>query len=528
METIKTDVIIIGGGPTGLSLACQLVRYDISFVIVEKNETVTRFSKALGVQARTLEIYEQMGLAERAVERGAIASKVRLLEGGEVRGEMPLSEIGQGLSPYPYMLLLEQSKNEELLYEYLLEHGREVRWQTELESFTQSAAGVTARIKSADGQSQTVEAKFLVGCDGAKSAVRHGLGLTFEGSTFERLFYVVDAQIDWALPHDALQVCLARDVFTAFFPMKGEKRYRIIGTFPEGVDEEGSEVVYEKIEEQIKREAELQLEISNVNWFSLYKVHSRRVNRFSEGRCFVAGDAAHIHSPAGAQGMNTGIQDAYNLAWKLALVINGAASEKLLETYNEERLANAKRLLESTDRFFEFAAGSNWLLSLIRTTIFPPLAGYMATLDVTRKRIFPLVSQIGINYRDSSLSDHSADEDLKVKAGDRMPYVWIEGQSIYDRLREPRFHLLVFSAGENGYRKMRDELAADYPGLIDFHSFPLDTFVEEIFGTDKPFTVLLRPDNHIGFISPEISLSGARAYLSERVLNPSDETGHSG
>ena len=126
--------------------------------------------------------------------------------------------------------------------------------------------------------------------------------------------------------------------------------------------------------------AKLSLDISDVRWFSLYKVHSRRVNKFSEGRCFVAGDAAHIHSPAGAQGMNTGIQDAYNLAWKLAVVIKGYAGQSILDTYNQERLPNAKRLLDSTDRLFEFAAGSNWLVSLIRTTIFPPIAGFMASL----------------------------------------------------------------------------------------------------------------------------------------------------
>lgn len=301
--------------------------------------------------------------------------------------------------------------------------------------------------------------------------------------------------------------------------MKGDNRYRITGTFPEGANNEGGEVVYEEIEEQIRREAQLSLEISNVNWFSLYKVHSRRVNKFSEGRCFVAGDAAHIHSPAGAQGMNTGIQDAYNLAWKLAFVIKGAASEKLLETYNEERLANAKRLLETADRFFEFAAGSNWLLSLIRTTIFPPLAGYVSTLDIARKRIFPLVSQIGITYRDCSLSDSTGDADFKVKDGDRMPYVWIDGQSIYDRLRGPGFHLLVFSAGESDYRRMGDEIEDEYSGLIDYQSFPLDPFVEEIFGTDKPFTVLLRPDNHIGFISTDMSSSRPGAYLSGLAAN---------
>jgi 2-polyprenyl-6-methoxyphenol hydroxylase-like FAD-dependent oxidoreductase len=515
METaIKTDVVIIGAGPTGLSLACQLTRYGVDFILIEKNESVTRFSKALGVHARTLEIYEQLGLAEKAVERGAVASKFRLLEGGEVRGELPFSDIGQNLSPYPFMLVLEQNKNEQLLYEYLESHGKDVLWSTELESFAQDETGVSVKIKGAGGEASTIQAQYLVGCDGAKSPVRHALGLSFEGGTFERLFYVADAQIDWDLPHDAVQVCLARDVFTAFFPMKGEKRYRIVGTFPEGVDKEEGEVVYEEIEQQIKDEAKLALEISNVNWFSLYKVHTRRVNRFSEGRCFVAGDAAHIHSPAGAQGMNTGIQDAYNLAWKLAFVSKGRAGAQLLETYNEERLENAKRLLETTDRMFELGAGSNWLVSFIRTTIFPPLAGYLISFDIVKKIIFPILSQIGINYRDCSLSDHASDDDFEVKAGDRMPYFLIDGQSVYERLREPKFHLLVFDASGSDYRATKSELESAYPEQVDCHLLPLSPRVEEIFGTREPFSVLLRPDNYIGFVSAEVSANDVKGYLN--------------
>lgn len=511
MNAINTDVIIIGAGPTGLSLACQLVRYGIDFVVVEKNETVTRFSKAIGVQARTLEIYDQLGLAETAIERGAIARRIKLLEGGEVRGEMHLADFGRNLSPYPYMLMLEQSRNEELLYSFLRNHNRDVLWSTGLESFSQDETGVTARIKTPAGESQTIKAKYLVGCDGASSPVRHGLGLTFAGSTFERLFYVADARVDWELPHDSLHVALARDVFTAFFPMPGEDRYRIIGTFPESKNGEQGEVVYEEIEREIKERAKLSLEISDVRWFSLYKVHSRRVNKFSKGRCFLAGDSAHIHSPAGAQGMNTGIQDAYNLAWKLALVIKGFASEELLDTYNEERLANAKRLLESTDRIFEFAAGPNWLTSFVRTTIFPPLAGLITSLDATRTRLFSLISQIGITYRNASLSRHTDDEADEVKAGDRLPYFIVAGKSIFDKLKTPKFHLLIFS------NRDRDDLCGEFHRrfghLADCHMVPICSSVSEIFEREKEFSVFLRPDNHIAFISSEISLNAVAEYL---------------
>lgn len=301
--TIKTDVVIIGAGPTGLSLAAQFIRHGVDFVIIDKNEGVTPYSKAIGTQARTLEIYEQMGLAEQAVEQGAIAGKARLLVGGEIKGEIDFSIIGKDFSPYPFMLLLEQSKNERLLYSYLRSHGKDVLWQRQLESFVQTDAGVSVKVKTADGVVETIEAQYLAGCDGAKSPVRHALGLAFEGGTFERMFFVADAQVDWQLSHDAMHVCLAKETFVVFFPLKGEKRYRIVGVFPEEFAKEEGDVLYEEIEQRIKNEALLDLDIHDVEWFSTYKVHTRHVSEFSVGRCFLAGDAAHVHSPAGAQGM---------------------------------------------------------------------------------------------------------------------------------------------------------------------------------------------------------------------------------
>src|SRR4029078_1397082 len=238
-------------------------------------------------------------------------------------------------------------------------------WGCELETFSQDEDGVTAKVKNQSGELHAISAKYLVGCDGPRSPVRHGVGLSFEGSTFERLFYVADVFIDWTFPHDALHVCIAENGVVAFFPMPGDRRWRIVGAFPEGHDKDEGEILYEEIEQRIKQEAEIDLDITRVDWFSVYKVHTRHVESFSSGRCFLAGDAPHIHTPAGGQGMNTGIQDAYNLAWKMALVLRGSAAARLLGFYNEERMPPARRLLQTTDRMFNIAAGADWLLTVI-------------------------------------------------------------------------------------------------------------------------------------------------------------------
>jgi 2-polyprenyl-6-methoxyphenol hydroxylase-like FAD-dependent oxidoreductase len=512
---INTDVLIVGAGPTGLSLACQLVRYGIDFVIIEKNASVTPYSKAIGVQARTLEIYEQLGVVQQALDRGQIAGKIRIITGGKIRGGIDLAAMGEGLSPYPYLFILEQNENERLLYEYLKNHQKEVLWQTKLEEFTQDERGVTAQVKTASGVSKSIAAKYLVGCDGAKSPVRQALGLTFEGSTFERLFYVADAQIDWAFSHDAGYGCLSRDSETLFFPMAGENRYRIIGTFPEGFDKHEGEILYTEIEQRIKDDTKLDLDISDVNWFSVYKVNTRAVNKFSVGRCFVAGDAAHIHSPAGGQGMNTGIQDAYNLAWKMAYVVKGYASEKLLETYNEERLPNAQKLLETTDQAFNVMVGSHWFFVFMRTTIFPLIAKYAMGRDFVGKNIFSMMSQIRINYRNSTLSKHNGNKDFQVKAGDRMPYFLLDDVNVYDNLHAPKFHLLVFSETENDGRDLQRELENEPRDLIDVKVILLNPHVAEIFGTNQSFYLLLRPDNYIGFISAKNSLDDLKTYIYE-------------
>jgi len=509
---MQTDVLIVGAGPTGLALANQLARYGVDFLIVDKREGTTPYSRAIGVQARTLEIYDQMGIANDLIGKGWHADKVRLVGGGEIRGEIDLQNIGKGMSPFPFLLIVEQGIHEAMLYEHLKSVGRDVSWRTEMERFSQSSESVSAVIVR-NGETTDVGAKYLVGCDGAHSPVRHALGLKFEGATFERLFYVADVEIDWEFSHDALHVNLGDDTLAAFFPMVGDRRWRVVGTFPEGHEKDENEILFDEIEQQVASDTSLKFDITKVHWSSVYKVHSRAVERFSSGRCFLAGDAAHIHTPAGAQGMNTGIQDGYNLAWKLAEVIKHGSPESLLDIYNEERLPNARRLLRTTDRIFDFAASDEWFVSFVRKNIFPYVANLALSFDAVKRIVFPLVSQIGISYRESSLSETAGS--FEVEAGDRMPWFLVAGRSIYDELHAPTFHLLVFSDGTSEIPPLSDDLMAKWKGRIDSHFYTLDEEVKNAFGCGHSFFVILRPDNYIGLISYDFSPNLVETYLAK-------------
>ncbi|MBO0949569.1 FAD-dependent monooxygenase [Fibrella forsythiae] len=523
MQTaLKTDVLIIGAGPTGLSLAAQLGRFGIDCLIVDQKEGTTELSKAMVVHARTMEIFDQLGLAQQAIAHGSVVQQVTLLHEGNISARLNFADIGGQLSPFPFVLVFEQSKTERLLYDHLRNHGKDVRWQTGLTSLTQSDEHVLAELQEANGTMLQVEARYVVGCDGASSTTRHLTGLGFEGSTNPRLFYVADVDMEFEAEPMSFYGTFGGHSFMLMFPMEGEKRWRLIGNVPEYDTSQTNTISHGELEIRVKTLIKRPLDITNVRWLSTYKVHTRHAERFSAGRCFLAGDAAHVHTPAGGQGMNTGIQDAYNLAWKMAFVLNGYAQPSLLDTYSEERLANAKNLLKSTDQLFDIASADNWYIRFFRDNLFPTLAGLATQFDATRAAIFPTISMIGINYRDSSLSQHYGDQALPVKAGDRMPYFLVDGVGVYDRLTAPTFHLLLFSDGSEEHRTLEKSVRDEHSNWLDVSVIPLYPRVVELFGVDKPFAVLLRPDNHIATLSLRLSAADIRAYLTH--LNPAAAT----
>lgn len=507
---LKTEVLIVGAGPVGLSLAAQFLRYGIDFIIVDKKAGCTEESRALVVQARTLEIYDQIGLAQQAVSHGQIVRNAVLLHDGHTSAKVDFSEFGAGLSPFPFPLIFEQSKNEHLLYDHLRANGKEVLWNTALEGLTQSEGGVTAGLRGFNGEAVSIQSQFLVGCDGARSPVRHLLELGFEGSTNARLFYVADVVMEFEAEEASLFATFGRDSFLLLLPMDGEKHWRLIGNLPEYEDDIQREVDYEEIEAKVKALLARPLDITEVKWFSTYRVHTRHAEQFSLDRCFLAGDAAHVHTPVGGQGMNTGIQDAYNLAWKLALVLKGQADEVLLETYSQERYHNAIELLRTTDQVFEVGTGSSWYLQLFRDRLLPNLAGLISRFEAPREAFFTRISQIGLNYHDSQLTQFESDGHFHVKAGDRMPHFLVDGASIHEHLRAPKFHALLFTSHGLPEAPELESMAKD---LVDFYRIELDAHISDIFGAKQPFLVLLRPDNYLAFITTEVSEEVVGEYL---------------
>jgi 2-polyprenyl-6-methoxyphenol hydroxylase-like FAD-dependent oxidoreductase len=330
-------------------------------------------------------------------------------------------ELGKGLSPYPYALIFPQDAHEKLLKERLAAAGLKVERQTELLRFEDSAGGVQAWLRLPDGSEETCSAAYIAGCDGAHSAVRAALGIGFPGGVYNHLFYVADVEANGEVLNGELHVELDTSDFLIVFPLKGEGRARLVGTVKDDAGHPRDDLSWDDVGKSVI--ASMKIDVEQVNWFSTYRVHHRVANRFRGGRAFLLGDAAHIHSPVGGQGMNTGIGDAVNLAWKLAAVLRGVAPASLLDSYEPERIAFARQLVATTDRAFTEVTSNGAMARLVRLRIVPLLMPVAFRFAAFRRVMFRTVSQTAVNYRESTLSEGHAGA---VHGGDRLP--WVAGK----------------------------------------------------------------------------------------------------
>ena len=502
-----TDVLSVGAGPTGLVLALWLARVGIRVRIVDKTAEAGTTSRALAVQARTLEFYQQMGLADAVVAAGRKTIAANMWVTGKRVAHVVLGEMGAGLSPYPYALIYPQDVHERFLIERLGEAGVAVERQTELVHFEETVDGVVGHLRRADGTEESCRAAYIAGCDGARSTLREALGIGFPGGTYEHMFYVADVEASGETINGELHVALDRTDFLVVFSLKGDGRVRLIGTVrEEEIQQHREEMSWEDVSKRVLEW--IRIDVKKVNWFSTYRVHHRVANRFRQGRVFLLGDAAHIHSPVGGQGMNTGIGDAVNLAWKLAAVIEGRAQASILDSYEQERIGFARQLVATTDQAFKGVTSSGAMARLIRLHIVPVLVPFLFAFKAARRFMFRRVSQTEINYEGSSLSVGWTET---VEGGDRLP--WVEHADSsgdnFAALRSLDWQVHVYGEAARELRALCETRG------LPLHVFPWRSEMRRT-GLWQNAAYLVRPDGYVGLADAVASTAAVASYLDAR------------
>lgn len=504
----KTEILIAGAGPTGLVLALWLTKLGVKVRIIDKVAEPGTTSRALAVQARTLEFYHQIGIDDAVIAGGVKVENLNMWVSGHRAATVHLRNIGEGLTPYAFALIFPQDAHERLLIERLSALGVQVERRTELLRFSQHDGGITATLRRPDGSEEACEAAYLAGCDGASSTVRGQLGIGFPGGTYTGLFYVADVVATGEPVRGELHADIEDADFVLLFPLS-DRHWRLVGTvhdLPAGHD---GKLEFEDVKG--KAIAHLKLDIEKVNWFSTYRVHHRVADHFADRRAFLLGDAAHIHSPVGGQGMNTGIGDAVNLSWKLAAVLKGAASQKLLDSYEPERIAFARRLVATTDRGFVVVTKRSALARLVRRRIVPLVAPLLFRIEAMRRFLFTTVSQTLVNYRGSSLSVGAAGG---VRGGDRLPWIKLEsGEDNFAPLTSLTWQVHVYGDVKQDVRDACAEL------LLPLHVFRWESGMQRI-GLENAALYLVRPDGYVALADPGADAQRLRQYFAARELRP--------
>ncbi|MEW6145146.1 MAG: FAD-dependent monooxygenase [Thermodesulfobacteriota bacterium] len=541
-----TDVLVVGAGPTGLTMACELARHGITPRIIDKAPAPSDKSKAFGIHARTLEVFETMGIVDTVLGRGNICNGFDMYDHGK-----PLASVVFDSLPtkYPYFLIIAQSDTEKILNAHLESYGIEVEREKELVGIEHTQDSVSARLRLKDGAEELIDCTYIAGCDGAHSTARHVLGFEFKGAPYPNYWLLADCDLDWRYPLHHMSVFIHPLGVTAYFPLYSD-RGRLMFELPDApVDEEMAEPAIEDVR-RLMDEREIDYRsVRNPNWLAYFKLHHRMVDKYGEGRVFLSGDAAHIHSPMGGQGMNTGIQDACNLAWKLALVLKGRSPESLLDSYNAERHRVGKGVVSLTDMATKMVGIHNPVLAAIRNK----LVGTLSKLDPVQEKLLTTLSQIEINYRESPIVGerwyqpdaiegyHNYRRDLE--AGERVKdyaLTSLDGKTslrLYGLLRDTRHKLLLFSGALpegmefDELRKIHNTIGSEYKDLIDVHliagTHDLPSGFEKMksvwsdkdlgmhrdFGAAKSSLYLIRPDGYIGFRNEPASLSDLLEYL---------------
>lgn len=557
------DVLVVGAGPTGLTLACELLRHGLRVRIIDEAEGPTTVSKAIVVHARTLETLRAMGCAEALIAKGQKLHGATLWSNGAAVVRADFDELE---TQYPFILSTPQRETEAVLLDLLAKLGGAVERSTKLVSFKQDGTGVTAALTKGEA-AESARAAWMVGCDGARSVVRKGLDLPFEGSTYEDRFILADVRIAWDARDDRIAGYFADDGLVACFPLP-DKRWRVIVTSA-GSEDRADAPTLEEIQGVFARRTGTGATLSDMVWSSRFRIHCRQVTSYRDDRVMLAGDAAHIHSPAGGQGMNTGMQDAHNLAWKLAEVHRGEARMRLLDSYHEERHEVGQTVLRGTDVATRVGTLKGAALKGVRDEF----ARFLTSIELVQQRVAREVAELSVGYERSEIvhEDHtsvlqariglaaSAETptitsvrwfDSAIAAGQRAKSgrVTVAGESgtkeLLDLVDSRRWNVLLFdgrSASAEGYQRfasIASDLAARYPDAVSTlvvtpraqrpselpESIPVlldpDGELEKVYGAVTECVYVLRPDLYVGYRSQPADAPKLMAYF-KAILRPS-------
>ena len=493
----ETAVLIVGSGPTGMTLAIELARLGVSVRIIDKSDHMARWSQALVLQARTLEQLQRYGIAEQAVARGRKVTRAHIWSDGKQLVDADLSRIK---SRYPYVLFIPQNETEAILNAHMEALGVKTERGVELLSLVQEADSAHCTLRGPSGVEERLRVPFVVGCDGAHSTVRDAAGIKFEGETIGLSFLLGDLELEGTdVPTDELSVHLHHGDVVFLARLSDRLTRLIVAQHGKQGEDAPKEATIPDFQRALDA-AEVKVRVLGSEWMTPFHVNDRQAEHYRVGRAFLAGDASHIHSPVGGQGMNTGMQDAANLGWKLAAVLGGADA-RLLDSYEEERSAVGRVLLEVTGTGLKLATSANPVLDGVREVFMPIVSG----LGFTQDRLAGFISETAISYRDSSIVEERGGGG-SLRAGDRMPDASLKGSSLLAGWTDAKpFAVLV---------EVDEDFALPGVRVARVRSHELGGEAAEALGSDAKVFVV-RPDGYIGYRGGPGDVPALAEYLAE-------------
>jgi 2-polyprenyl-6-methoxyphenol hydroxylase-like FAD-dependent oxidoreductase len=522
-----TEVLIVGAGPVGLMMACQLSLFNIRCRIIDRKKAPFGYSGAMVIHARTLEVFRQMGLADQVQQQGTRVQALSVFIDGEKKTSLPVGSIGANLSPYTSILLLEQKKTEQLLIDFLSKKSIRVEWETELVDLVQTEEHVEAIVHAPDGTRGSITALWLVGADGGQSTVRTLLGILFPGKTHRLNLSIMEVDAELDIKENEAGFSFSKRATTGFFPLPDGK-WRIDAALNR-FHRKKKLIGFKDVQQYFGYDTRIKTILRHPQFFSIFRSHGRVAEFYSSGRCFLTGDAAHLFTPVGGQGMNTGLQDAHNLAWKLAMVAGVKAVPGILYTYENERKPVAQNVANASDRFFKLAASSGFFYKMIRRYLLPPFMKIFFKMMEKRKVnefIFKKVSGTDIRYQSNIVNLTLPGDKHRPgpNSGERMPYMSYRDNSrdvqVQDLIDPTSFLILVLPG--HGDAKELLKLAGKYKTALKVQIIRLSDETKDLYirlGIKSTGWILVRPDQYIACRSDEVGPEILAMYLKGIFIN---------